>query len=69
MELHASQAQIDQFSPLPECCVADAETGERGRRGGAGGGQVGQEVQQVAGGGDHAGDEINGGYKYTGDLK
>ena len=68
MQLITSQAWIDQLSPLPECCAADAEAGERGRRVGAGGGQVGQEVQQVAGGGDHAGDDKDGGYKYAGDL-
>ena len=49
--------------------MADAETEVRWRIVGAGGGQVGQEVEQVAGGGDHAGEERDGGKKYAGNLK
>ena len=54
--------------------MAYTDTGERGPprgrgREGAGGGEVGQEVEQVAGGGDQAEEEGNGGKGYAGDLK
>ena len=51
---------IEKLSSLPECSpAAETDTGLsvpgcRSGRGGASGGLVGEEMEEVAGGGDHA---------------